>query len=64
MADTREQLGVRINQPLGADDAARLLVGEGRQHKVAGRAASGLRAECGADHHRHAALHVECPAAP
>src|SRR5712691_9912881 len=64
MTDAGEELRMSIDQPPGAADASRLFVGQHGQDEVARRPAASLSANQGADHHRHAALHVECSATP
>ena len=64
MPDPSEQFGVSVHQPPGAGDASGLLVGENGQDQVARGSAAGLRPDQRRHHHRHAALHVERPAAP
>src|ERR1700687_6475241 len=59
-----EELGMGVDEPPGAADASRLLVGEHGEDEVARRPAARLGAEHCADHHRTAALHVEGFSAP
>ena len=62
--DPGEELGVIVDEPLGALVAPRLFVGQDREDKVAGRTTATVRLEDGADHHRDPALHVEGPPSP
>ena len=65
VADALEQLGMLGDQELGPELAAGLLVGEHAQDHVPGRRLRrGGGAQEGGDHHRDAALHVQCAAAP
>ncbi len=65
VAHPLEQLGVLAHEELGAERAARLLVGHQAEDHVARRPAPGcLRAHERRQHHRHAALHVERAAPP
>ena len=65
MPDAGERVGMLVGQELRAEVPAGLLVGDHGEDEPARRhAALGLRPHERCDHHRHAALHVECASAP